>query len=583
MKRVFPYLLALIISFLFIGCEQEIDPIYVASVNLSDSTVEMVEGEKYTLTVTIEPSNADDKSVSWTSSQPSIASVQDGVVTAHKVGNATITVKSTDGEKTATCSISVRSRVIATTGVSLDKTSIELTEGDETILTATVTPDNATNKNVTWTSSDESIATVDNGKVTAIKEGATTITATTEDGGKTAKCAVIVLYDNSDDTIEFVDKVMKDVCVNAFDTNGDGELSYKEAAAVEDLRKMTLTQKTFKSFDEFQYFKNVLVVPESYFCNSDLASITFPESCKHIAKCAFKECYNLTTIILNENLQQIYEEAFASCYNLSNINIPDNVTHIGKRAFSGCNSLPTINISKKLNVLEEQVFLGCKKLDNIIIPDNIKDIKAEVFCSCENLSSIQLSNGPTFLLATFSYCTNLQNIKIPESVEKLYATFVNCINLKEIYIPNSVKEITNQAFQGCASLNSIDIPEGETYISNYLFFGCTALKSIKLPDSIVSIDRYAFGNCYSLSSISLPHNIKWIDDFAFISCINISEIYVKGKTPPKLGEYAFHDTPALKVIYVPIETLEDYRTATIWSNYKDIIVGYDYENNKVVE
>ncbi len=152
--------------------------------------------------------------------------------------------------------------------LSLDKTSVELTEGDETTLTATITPENATNKNITWTSSDENIVTVDNGKVTAIKEGTATIAVTTEDGNKSATCEVIV----------FADEIMKEMCVNAFDTNGNGELSYKEAEAITDLSKMVLSNKTFKSFDEFQYFISVRDIPDNYFRESNLKSITLPSS-----------------------------------------------------------------------------------------------------------------------------------------------------------------------------------------------------------------------------------------------------------------------------------------------------------------
>ena len=76
--------------------------------------------------------------------------------------------------------------------MTLDKTTVELTEGAETTLTATVNPSNATNRNVTWTSSDNAVATVANGKVTAVKVGTATITVKTEDGNKTATCTVTV-------------------------------------------------------------------------------------------------------------------------------------------------------------------------------------------------------------------------------------------------------------------------------------------------------------------------------------------------------------------------------------------------------
>ena len=154
----------------------------------------MMEGEVVTLTATVNPSNASNKNVYWTSSDSSVATVDNsGKVTAIKAGSATVTVTTEDGGKTATCSVTVKEKIYPVTGVTLDKTSAELTEGDVTVLTATVNPSNASNKNVYWTSSDSSVATVDNsGKVTAVKAGSATITVTTEDGGKTATCSITV-------------------------------------------------------------------------------------------------------------------------------------------------------------------------------------------------------------------------------------------------------------------------------------------------------------------------------------------------------------------------------------------------------
>ena len=97
-----------------------------------------------------------------------------------------------DGNKTATCTVTVTARTYPVESVSIDKNSVELTEGEEATLTATVNPENATNKNVSWSSSDNEVATVENGKVTALKAGSATITVVTEDGNKTATCTVTV-------------------------------------------------------------------------------------------------------------------------------------------------------------------------------------------------------------------------------------------------------------------------------------------------------------------------------------------------------------------------------------------------------
>ena len=170
----------------------EPDVISVAGVSLNQTSVELTEGDEITLTATINPDNATNKKISWTSSDNSVVTVSDGKLSALKVGNATVTVTTEDGGRTATCQVTVLMKVVPVISVSLDKTTVELTEGDETTLTATVNPDNATNKNVTWKSSDNSVATVVNGKVTALKAGTATITVTTEDGGKTDVCEVKV-------------------------------------------------------------------------------------------------------------------------------------------------------------------------------------------------------------------------------------------------------------------------------------------------------------------------------------------------------------------------------------------------------
>ena len=160
----------------------------VESIKLDKESLNLVEGAKATLTATVTPDNATDKTVTWTSSDEAIATVVNGEVTAVKEGTASITAKA--GDKEATCKVTVTKNIIAVTSVTLDKTSLELVEGDETSLTATVTPDNATDKTVTWTTSDAAIATVNDGKVTAVKEGNATITA--KAGDKEATCSVKV-------------------------------------------------------------------------------------------------------------------------------------------------------------------------------------------------------------------------------------------------------------------------------------------------------------------------------------------------------------------------------------------------------
>ena len=165
----------------------------VTGVSLNKDSLNLYVGDNETLTATVEPANATNKGVTWSSDKPDVATVDaNGKVTAVGEGNTTITVTTEDGSKTATCEVTVTAATVPVTGVTLNKTSTSLYVGDTETLTATVAPDNATNKNVTWSTSDANVATVENGVVTAVSAGTATITVTTEDGAKTATCTVTV-------------------------------------------------------------------------------------------------------------------------------------------------------------------------------------------------------------------------------------------------------------------------------------------------------------------------------------------------------------------------------------------------------
>lgn len=144
-------------------------------------------GEAFTLTTTLVPENATVQTILWSTSDPGVATVEDGHVKALKEGSANVLV-SVDG-KTAKCAVTVN--YISVRSITLDKTSVILYEGEDATLSASIKPENATYKDITWTSSDPQIATVEDGKVHAIKKGSTTIKA--EANGKSALCQVDVL------------------------------------------------------------------------------------------------------------------------------------------------------------------------------------------------------------------------------------------------------------------------------------------------------------------------------------------------------------------------------------------------------
>lgn len=162
----------------------------VSGVKLSAANLKLaVGGEPSTLTATVEPDNATNKNVSWSSSDPTVATVVAGVVTPVKAGAATITVTTEDGDHSAACKVTV---IQPATGITLDKQKVALVGAAVEQLKAAVVPAEA-NQTVVWKSSNESVATVDQaGKVTPVSRGTATITASTEDGNYSQDCAVTV-------------------------------------------------------------------------------------------------------------------------------------------------------------------------------------------------------------------------------------------------------------------------------------------------------------------------------------------------------------------------------------------------------
>ncbi|GHT50762.1 hypothetical protein AGMMS49982_06690 [Bacteroidia bacterium] len=171
-------------------CVVTVPAIPVTGISLDKTTATLSVGDTEQLTASILPANATNVAVTWSSNNPAATVSTSGVVTAESGGTATITATTDDGGFTATCVVTV---VVPVTSVSLNKSAARLSEGDTMQLTASILPADATNKALTWHSSGTAVATVSaNGLVTAVLAGTATITATTDDGGRTATCEVTV-------------------------------------------------------------------------------------------------------------------------------------------------------------------------------------------------------------------------------------------------------------------------------------------------------------------------------------------------------------------------------------------------------
>ena len=167
------------------------EQVAVTGMTLEKKSIEVEKGKTETINAIITPENATRKAITWTSSDTNVATVTNGVVKGISAGTAIITATTKDGNFTDTCEVTVTQNAV--TGIRISEKLIDLGMGYKKQITATVMPDDATDKSVEWTSENPEIATVsDNGTITGKSYGRTVVTATTTDGGYTAKCVVRV-------------------------------------------------------------------------------------------------------------------------------------------------------------------------------------------------------------------------------------------------------------------------------------------------------------------------------------------------------------------------------------------------------
>ena len=302
-------------SVLLLGCTEKETQVEVSSVSLNTPTIEMVEGETFTLVATVLPKDAEYDGVIWASSNASVASVNSGIVSALKEGTSTITASA--GEKSATCSVKVSAKTIAVTSITLDKTSLSMQVGETETITATVKPDDTTDKTVTWSSSDESVVKVDNGKVIAINTGQAKITAAV---GNIATSCDIVVY-QSDNVIIYTTtdkKVLK---------------PYNEAAF-----SSAIVSNTYIGDVGIITFEKPLtfIGGAAFYYQSKLQSIIIPETVSTIGEKSFQYCTGLLSVKLPQSLTLIKYKAFYWCRSLAALVFPDNVQEIGDEAFAYC-------------------------------------------------------------------------------------------------------------------------------------------------------------------------------------------------------------------------------------------------------
>ncbi|MDR2913001.1 MAG: leucine-rich repeat protein [Alistipes sp.] len=602
--------------------------IRVASISVTPATLALEIGDSKPLTTEVMPADAADKSVTWETSDPKIATVSPtGEVTTIAAGTATITATADGKSDTSTITVAEPENpedptdptddpedpedptdpddTIDVTFIILNRYGetitrvLPLDEGESEKLKATIAPENATDKTLTWASSDENIATVDQeGKITAHTQGMVKITATA--------------------TTPKSNPTQTTVTVNVYPPQPappiGGPIPNSTLFWIYDAPTKTLTisgSGAIPDYDIWEY-------RPWHALGAEIKTVIIDDDVTAIGRQAFGGCVALTTINLSK-MDFIASQAFAGCEALTTIDL-SSVRIIEQRAFNGCAAASSVKLGPNLTEIGDDAFAACTALANVYIEalnpptinllsgnnfspntdDTDKDwLRAFVtiidtdgnFVNRDGTTGGPLPNSTTAWELTpdgtltisgtgdmpgFDYpqyrpwnahAADITTVIIPDGVTSIgRGAFDNCSNLTSVTIPSSVKTIGDFAFNICPKLANVTIPDGVTTIGDSAFKDCTSFTSITIPNSVTIIDDEAFLDCTNLESITIGSGIERIMANVFNSCTKLKDVYILAENPPTLGTMGNFSINNEDTLHVPAGSVDLYKEAVTWKD-----------------
>ena len=564
--------------------------------------------------------------------------------------------------------------IISVESVELNINSVNLTIGGTKTLTATVKPSDASDKSVTWESSNTGVATVSNGIITAVALGESVIKVKTVDGNFVAECNVTV-YDasNPDGALEnevftffngkitglteygktlseiTITKSISEISADAFN---DSQLLTKINVSEENQNYKSVEGNLY-SFDLKTLYKFVdrssteVILPQTtevieknaFYGNSYFTKISIPESVIEIKEKAFFGCKQIEEVIYDSSKEvSIGASAFAGCSQLKNIVMPSNATYgvsvfsgcpiinatigvsgvknveknylknitiIGEGdlvggAFANCGLLESVQFEKGVTSIGNSAFSGCESLKTITLPETLLSIGERAFYKCEQIQNVNFngliddwveiefldytSNPTYFSKDLYVYNTLLSDVVFTEATKISYNAFVNCKSIKSVTLSDTVVEIKGGAFKECTSLSTVVLSNELKKIGYYAFANCTSLGQIELPSSLTELKDGAFENCTSLATITLGDQITYIGVNAFENTAysNTSANWIDGVLYIDnylIGVLADQEKVIVKkeVKYVAVSAFE-----SLLPNTKILFNGVESEFNEIV-
>lgn len=387
-----------------------------------------------------------------------------------------------------------------------------------------------------------------------------------------------------DSPMYFSDAAVKTICVDRWDTNGDGELSYQEAKAVTAIGSEFKGSTAITSFEELRYFKNL----------------------KSIGTEAFAGCTQLTSIVIPEQVGEVGASLFAGCAALEKVEVVSENQAFDSR--NGCNAIvrkadnclvagcKTTVIPADVAALGEGAFMQLP-LTAVMIPSSVSVYGNKVFYGCNDIETVMVgAKTPAALTADVFTCTSRATLIVPTgslaAYEKanVWKNFLKRIEIssstlpiqfadsqvKELCVDNwdqdSDKELSyaeaaavtdlGEVFKNNTNIQSFDELQyftGLTAIGDSAFYYCSRLTSVVLPETVTAIGASAFQYCFYLSSIRLSENLENIASDAFWNCVRLTSIRIPAKVS-SIGDTVFgYCTQLTDVSVDPANTVFDSR------------------------
>lgn len=313
-----------------------------------------------------------------------------------------------------------------------------------------------------------------------------------------------------------------------------------------------------------------------YSCpTSKSGTLVLPESVRNIRKMAFGSCKKLTSIILPTSLDSLGSTAFYYCQGLIDLTLPSGIRYIGDSPFWGCSGLTTVTAPFAVQC---NMFGGTEDFNNL-------------FEFCSNIRSFTVPTSVTSIgKGGFRAMSYLTRINLPSTLTSIgELAFQYCSNLDSLYLPSSLREIGNSAFAYSPGtiivdpLNPYFVSEKEVLYnidkSEIIRVKPNVADTIRIASSVSSIKDYAFYGHTSLKAAFVPKSVTRLGIFAFDGCTMLTSLRLESTVPIQLKDSTrFFEPTNFRncTLYVPATSLDAYKQAPIWREFKNILSDTDY-------